>query len=61
MVGALVIVLTVLGLIGLAGVLIGALITLPYAGFVGAYLVGYYAKVTGRQVDAGAFPEPARV
>ncbi|TME44110.1 MAG: DUF4013 domain-containing protein, partial [Chloroflexi bacterium] len=60
-VGALVIVLTVLGLIGLAGVLIGALITLPYAGFVGAYLVGYYAKVTGRQVDAGAFPEPARV
>src|SRR5438270_3433296 len=60
-VGALVIVLTVLGLIGLAGVLIGALITLPYAGFVGAYLVGYYAKVTGRQVDPAAFPEPLRV
>ena len=45
-VGVLVIVLTALGLIGLLGLVIGAVITLPYASFVGAYLVGYYARVT---------------
>jgi uncharacterized protein DUF4013 len=46
-VGALVVVLTTIGLIGLAGVGVGVLLTLPYASFVGAYLVGRYAALTG--------------
>jgi energy-coupling factor transport system substrate-specific component len=45
-VGALVIVLTFVGLIGLLGLLVGVLLTLPYASFVGAYLVGLYARLT---------------
>jgi energy-coupling factor transport system substrate-specific component len=45
-VGALVVVLTTIGLIGLAGVGVGVLLTLPYASFVGAYLVGRYAAAT---------------
>ena len=49
-VGVLVIVLTTLGLIGFLGFLIGALITLPYASFVGAYLVGRYGEVTDREL-----------
>lgn len=53
-VGALVIVLTFVGLIGLLGLLVGVLVTLPYASFVGAYLVGLYARLTmGR-------PEPTQ-
>jgi hypothetical protein len=47
-VGVLVIVLTTIGLIGLAGVGIGVLLTLPYASFVGAYFVGGYARLTDR-------------
>lgn len=45
-VGALVIILTGVGLAGLLGLLIGVLLTLPYASFVGAYLVGLYARLT---------------
>jgi energy-coupling factor transport system substrate-specific component len=47
-VGALVIVLTTIGLIGLAALAIGVLVTFPYASFVGAYLVGRYARLTER-------------
>ena len=53
-VGVLVIVLTTIGLIGIAGVGIGVLLTLPYASFVGAYLVGWYARLTDRPVLRGA-------
>jgi energy-coupling factor transport system substrate-specific component len=45
-IGALVVVLTTVGVIGLALVVIGVLITFPYASFVGAYLVGVYARLT---------------
>ncbi len=44
--GALVVLLTTLGLIGLAALLVGVLLTLPYASFVGAYIVGLYARQT---------------
>jgi len=47
-VGALVVVLTTIGLIGLAAIAIGVLVTFPYATFVGAYLVGRYAQLTDR-------------
>jgi energy-coupling factor transport system substrate-specific component len=45
-VGALVVVLTTIGLIGLV-VLVGVLVTFPYASYIGAYLVGRYAALTG--------------
>lgn len=62
-VGALVIVLTALGLVGLLAFLIGVLFTLPYASFIGAYLVGHYAASTapalGREPQTGrAIPQP---
>jgi energy-coupling factor transport system substrate-specific component len=47
-VGALVVALSTIGLIGLVVLLVGVLITFPYAGFVGAYLVGQYARLTDR-------------
>ncbi len=47
-VGALVIALSTVGLIGLIAFLVGVLITLPYASFVGGYLVGQYARLTDR-------------
>jgi len=47
-VGALVIVLTTIGLLGLAALAIGVLLTFPYASFVGAYLIGRYARLTER-------------
>jgi len=47
-VGALVVVLTTIGLIGLAAIVIGVLVTFPYATFIGAYLVGRYAQLTDR-------------
>ena len=56
-VGALVIVLTVVGVIGLLGLLVGVLVTLPYASFVGAYLVGYYARLTDRTVEPVAYSQ----
>jgi len=49
-VGALVIVLTTIGVIGLAALAIGVLVTFPYASFVGAYLIGRYARLTERPV-----------
>ncbi|TMC40968.1 MAG: DUF4013 domain-containing protein [Chloroflexi bacterium] len=48
-VGALVVVLTTIGLIGLV-VVVGVLVTFPYASFIGAYLVGRYAALTDRPV-----------
>jgi energy-coupling factor transport system substrate-specific component len=45
-VGALVVVLTTVGLIGLGAFGVGVLVTVPYASFVGAYLVGRYAGLT---------------
>src|SRR6266566_167939 len=42
-VGALVVVLSTIGLIGLAALAIGVLVTFPYASYVGAYLIGRYA------------------
>lgn len=56
-VGVLVIVLTTVGVVGLLGFLIGVLITLPYASFVGAYLVGYYARLTDRTAEPVTYPE----
>ena len=45
-VGALVVVLSTIGLIGLAALVIGVLVTFPYASYIGAYLVGRYARLT---------------
>lgn len=45
-VGTLVVALSTISLIGLAALLIGVLLTYPYASFVGAYLVGRYARLT---------------
>jgi len=53
-VGALVVALSTISVIGLLALLIGVVITFPYASFVGAYLVGRYARLTERQ------PHPAR-
>jgi energy-coupling factor transport system substrate-specific component len=59
-VGALVIVLSTIGLIGLVALLVGVLVTFPYASFIGGYLVGQYARLTDRPrlrpetVDSGS-------
>ena len=45
-VGTLVVALSTISLIGLAALVIGVLLTYPYASFVGAYLVGRYARLT---------------
>jgi len=45
-VGALVVVLSTIGLIGLAALVIGVLVTFPYASYIGAYLIGRYARLT---------------
>jgi energy-coupling factor transport system substrate-specific component len=47
-VGVLVVALSTIGLIGLAVLLVGVLITFPYASFIGGYLVGRYARLTDR-------------
>jgi len=47
-VGTLVVALSTISLIGLAALVIGVLLTYPYASFVGAYLVGRYARLTDR-------------
>jgi energy-coupling factor transport system substrate-specific component len=47
-VGALTVALSTIGLIGLVALLIGVLITFPYAAFIGGYLVGQYASLTDR-------------
>ena len=45
-VGALTVALSVAGLVGLAAIVVGILVTLPYASWIGAYLVGRYARIT---------------
>src|SRR5205807_10105387 len=45
-VGALVVVLSTIGLIGLATLAIGVLVTFPYASYIGAYLLGRSARLT---------------
>src|SRR6266550_4904498 len=45
-VGALVVALSTIGLIGLVALIVGVLITLPYASYVGGYLIGQYARLT---------------
>jgi energy-coupling factor transport system substrate-specific component len=45
-VGALVVALSTIGLIGVAALVIGVLVTFPYASFVSAYLAGRYAQLT---------------
>ena len=45
-VGALVVVLSTIGLIGVAAFVIGVLVTFPYASYIGAYLIGRYARLT---------------
>jgi energy-coupling factor transport system substrate-specific component len=47
-VGTLVVALSTISLVGVAALLIGVLVTFPYASFVGAYLVGRYARLTDR-------------
>jgi energy-coupling factor transport system substrate-specific component len=47
-VGTLVVALSAISLVGVAALLIGVLVTFPYASFVGAYLVGRYARLTDR-------------
>jgi energy-coupling factor transport system substrate-specific component len=53
-VGALVVALSFLGLVGVAALLVGLLVTFPYASFVGGYLVGRYARLTDRPVASGS-------
>jgi energy-coupling factor transport system substrate-specific component len=47
-VGALVVAISTISLIGLAALLVGVLVTFPYASFVTAYLAGRYARLTER-------------
>ena len=47
-VGALVVALSTISLIGLAALLVGVLVTFPYASYVAAYLSGQYARLTDR-------------
>jgi len=57
-VGVLVVVLSSIGIIGVAALLVGALITYPYASFIGAYLVGKYARLTDREGSAPTLTLP---
>jgi hypothetical protein len=52
-VGALTIVLGMLALSGLIALLLGALVTVPYAGWVCAHLFGKYSEITDTAVPAG--------
>jgi energy-coupling factor transport system substrate-specific component len=45
-VGALIVALSTIGLIGVAALVIGVLVTFPYASFISAYLAGRYAQLT---------------
>ena len=45
-VGALAVALSVAGLLGVAALVVGVLLTLPYASWIGAYLIGRYARLT---------------
>jgi energy-coupling factor transport system substrate-specific component len=53
-VGALVVALSTISLIGLAALLVGVLVTFPYAAYVGAYLAGQYARLTDTQPTEAA-------
>jgi energy-coupling factor transport system substrate-specific component len=53
-VGALLVALSTIGFIGLVVLLVGVLITIPYASFVGAYLIGNYARMTDPQPGAAS-------
>ena len=57
-VGALIVMLSTIGLVGLAALVVGVLLTVPYAGLVGAYLVGRYARLTEQPLRAQARREP---
>ena len=48
-IGTLIVVLATVGLIGLAALVVGVLVTFPYASFVGSYLIGRYASLTDEQ------------
>ena len=52
-IGAVGIVLSVIALGGFAAVLVGALLTIPYASWVGAHLFGEYARLTDQALAGG--------
>jgi energy-coupling factor transport system substrate-specific component len=54
-VGALTVALSTISLIGLAALVVGLLVTFPYATFVGAYLIGRYASLTERPTLAAQY------
>ena len=62
-VGALIVMLSTIGVVGLAALVVGVLLTVPYASFVGGYLVGRYARLTEQPLRAPArregTPRPA--
>ena len=60
-VGVLVVVLSTIGLIGLAAFGVGVLLTFPYASYVASYLVGQYARLTDRKPDHARFGQPVGV
>jgi len=60
-VGVLIVMLSSIGVIGLAALVVGVLITYPYASFVGSYLVGQYARLTDRKPDPARSGQPLRV
>ena len=45
-VGALTVALSVAGFLGVAALVVGVLLTIPYASWIGAYLIGRYARIT---------------
>ncbi|HLB77487.1 MAG TPA: DUF4013 domain-containing protein, partial [Candidatus Dormibacteraeota bacterium] len=57
-VGVLVVVLSSIGIIGVAALVVGVLVTYPYASFIGAYLVGQYARLTDREGSAPTLTHP---
>ena len=51
-VGAMIVMLSTIGVVGLAALVVGVLLTVPYASFVGGYLVGRYARLTEQPLRA---------
>ena len=60
-VGVLVVVLSSIGVIGLAALVVGVLVTYPYASFIGSYLVGQYARLTDRKADPAGYGQTLSV
>jgi len=60
-VGVLVVVLSSIGVVGLAALVVGVLVTYPYASFIGSYLVGQYARLTDRTGDPSRQSQALRV